>query len=274
MRQALFHNLFEYGPTANFLPKMKGKHGKKSTQIHDSRFTLHVNVSLLFKITAMKKLSVLTLVIFGISLFAAAQSSVTSVSYNKVNQPALMLELPYDEDVSEGFILDNLKRTGYDVETKGKLFWKQNKLNGFYTFKEVRLEGAEQPVDLYFKVERKGRKGKDESIIYLLVGKGENNFISSGTDEKTYTAAKNFLNGFVDKSAVYKLDLDIKAQEDAIKDAEKKFEKLQDNEKDLVKKIEQLEKDLKKNKEDQENQQKSIEDEKKKLLELKSKKNA
>ena len=71
--------------------------------------------------------SFLLLLLLSSSLTAAlAQSSVTSVSYNKTNQPALMLELPYDEEVSEGFIISNLKKTGYDAETKGKLFWKQN----------------------------------------------------------------------------------------------------------------------------------------------------
>ena len=201
--------------------------------------------------------------------FASAQSSYTSVSYNKTSQPALMLELPYNTDVSEGFIIDNLKKTGYDPETKGKLFWKQNKLNGFYVFKDVRLEGASQPVDLYFKVDQKSKKAKDQSVIYLLMGKGENNFISSTSDEDTYRAAKDFLNGFVDQSAVYKLNLDIKNQEDVVKAAEKKFDKLKDDEKEMQKKLEQLQKDLKKNQDDQKDQQKTIESEKKKLDDLK-----
>ena len=201
--------------------------------------------------------------------FASAQSSYTSVSYNKTSQPALMLELPYNTDVSQGFIVDNLKKTGYDPETKGKLFWKQNKLNGFYVFKDVRLEGASQPVDLYFKVDQKTKKAKDQSVIYLLLGRGENNFISSTSDEDTYNSAKNFLNGFVDQSAVYKLNLDIKNQEDVVKAAEKRLDKLKDDEKDMQKKIDQLQKDLKKNQDDQKDQQKTIENERKKLDDLK-----
>jgi hypothetical protein len=58
------------------------------------------------------------------------QSYFGNVSYNKTDQPALVLQLPYKEDIAEDFILDNLKKTGYDVETKGKLFWKKNKLDG------------------------------------------------------------------------------------------------------------------------------------------------
>lgn len=198
-----------------------------------------------------------------------SQSSATSVSYNKETRPGLMLELPYSEEISENFIVDNLKKTGYDAETKGKLFWKQNKLNGYYIFKEVKLRGISEPVDLYFKVDQKGRKSKNESIIYMLVARGET-FISMLSDEEAFEAAKDFLNGFTEQSAIYKLQLDIEEQEDILKDAEKKMDKLQDNEKDMLKKIAQLEKDLKKNKEDQEEQKKLIEKEKEKLSDLRS----
>jgi len=217
----------------------------------------------------MKKCTALFILASAVFQIASAQASYTSVSYNKSSQPALMLELPYNVEISEGFIVDNLKKTGYDPETKGKLFWKQNKLNGFYIFKDVRLEGAPGTVDLYFKVDQKSKRQKDASVIYLLIGKGENSFVSSDSDNDTYTAAKRFLNGFVDKSAVYKHDLDIKNQEDAVKENEKKLDKLKDSEKDMIKKINQLQKDLKKNQEDQKDQEKKIEDEKKKLEDLK-----
>jgi predicted RNase H-like nuclease (RuvC/YqgF family) len=163
-----------------------------------------------------------------------------------------------------------LKKIGYDAETKGKLFWKQNKLDGFYIFKDVRMEGVDNKVDLYFKVDQKSRRAKDESIIYMLIGRGET-FISSTSDEAAYNAAKKFLNGFIDQSAAYKLSLDIKAQEDEVKDAEKKLNRLQDDEKSLEKKIDQLQKDLKKNREDQEDQQKKLEQERQKLQELRAK---
>src|SRR5437762_1461451 len=105
----------------------------------------------------MKKIASILLFLF-VAQYSMSQSLVTSVTYNKKAQPALMLELPYNESVSEDFIVSNLKKTGYDPETKGKLFWKQNKLDGFYIFKEVRLENAAQAVDLYFKVDRKSKR--------------------------------------------------------------------------------------------------------------------
>ncbi len=218
----------------------------------------------------MKKLTASFLALL-ISFSVAAQSTVTSVSYNKKNQPGLVLELPYSESVSEDFIVSNLKKTGYDAETKGKLFWKQNKLNGFYIFKDVRLQGLDHTVDLYFKVDQKGKKSKEESVIYMLVGRGEDYFIPS-SDDKVYDAAKRFMNMFIEEAAAYKLDLDIAAQEKTVKSAEKKLSDLSGDEKSMIKKIEQLEKDLKKNKEDQESQARLIEEEKKKLDELRQRK--
>jgi hypothetical protein len=218
----------------------------------------------------MKQLTALALVLLLGSGPLFSQSVVTSVNYNKTPEPALMLELPYKEEIAEDFIIDNLKKTGFNPETKGSLFWKQNKLNGFYIFKGVRLEGIPQTVDLYFRVEQKSRRAKDQSIIYLLVSKGEENFVSSTSDAPAYQVAKNFLNGFVSQSAVYKLELDVKAQEDVVRNEEKKLDKLKDNEKDLNRKSEQLQKDLKRNREDQENQEKLLENQRKKLSDLRT----
>src|SRR5688572_2369591 len=221
----------------------------------------------------MNKIFVLILISSSIFMNSLqGQSSVASVSYNKVNKPALVLQMPYDESISESFIVNNLKKTGYDPETRGKFFWKQNQVNGFYFFKDVRFEGLSHPVDLYFKVERLGKKSKDESLIYLLVSKGNEDFISSTTDEETYYAAKRFLNGFVESSAVFKSDKDITDQEDILKDDDKQISKLESNGKDIEKKIKELESDLEKNKKDQEDQHKKIESQKKKIDEMKEKK--
>ena len=166
----------------------------------------------------MKKILVIILVSSAIFINSLhSQSSVASVSYNKIKKPALVLQMPYDESISESFIVNNLKKTGYNPETQGALFWKQNQVNGFYVFKDVRFEGLSYPLDLYFKVERFGKKSKDESLIYLLVSKGNEEFVSSTSDEETFYAAKTFLNGFVESSAVFKSDKDITDKEDFTK---------------------------------------------------------
>ena len=218
----------------------------------------------------MKKYFLLITLFIALKNEMFAQSYPGNITYNKIDQPALVLQLPYKEDIAEDFILDNLKKTGYDVETKGKLFWKKNKLDGFYIFKGVMLPGASTPLDLYFKVDEQGKKSKNASTVYMLSSKGGENFIST-SDSFEYIASKKFLNNFVSESAAYKLNLDVDAQEKAVKDAEKQLNKLQEDEKDMEKKIEELQRDIKKNKEDQANQQQTIEAERKKLADLKAK---
>ncbi len=106
--------------------------------------------------------------------------------------------------------------------------------------------------------------------MYLLSSRGGETFISS-SDSFAYEASKKFLNNFVSESAAYKLNLDVDAQEKAVKDAENQLNKLVAEEKDMQKKLEQLQGDIKKNKEDQANQQQTIEAERKKLADLKAK---
>jgi hypothetical protein len=218
----------------------------------------------------MKIYFLLFALVFALKTAVLAQVYPGNISYNKTEQPALVLQLPHKEDIAENFILDNLKKTGYDVETKGKLFWKKNKLDGFYVFKGVMLPGANTPLDMYFKVDKQSKKSKNASTVYLLSSRGGEIFISP-SDTFAYEASKKFLNNFVSESAAYKLNLDVDAQEKIVKDAENKLNKLVEDEKDMEKKIEQLQRDIKKNKDDQASQQQTIEAERKKLADLKAK---
>lgn len=217
----------------------------------------------------MKKI-ILLLIVVVVARSGSAQSYTATASYNKVQQPALVLQLPYSENTAKDFIVSNLKKTGYDPETKGKLFWKKDKIDGYYYFKGVMIPEMSTPVDLYFKVDQRSRKLKDQSTITMLVSRGDENFINLDTDENAFLASKHFLNGFVSESAAYKLNLDIENQENTVKSAEKRLSKLQDDEKDIMKKIDQLQNDLKNNRNDQEKQQSTIEEERRKLAVLKA----
>jgi hypothetical protein len=204
---------------------------------------------------------------------AFAQSSATTVKYNKTTKPALMLLLPYTEEITEGAIVQKLKEIGYNPETKGALFWKKNTIDGYYVFKSVSLRDlSNQVVDLYFKVDQKSRKEKNQSYIYMMVSKGDEQFISSETEPLIYSASSNFLNRFVEQGAAYKMDVDIQNQDETVQAAQKKYNKLHDDEISLMKKIKDLEEDLRVNRQQQENQVKLIEVEKKKLEELRAKK--
>lgn len=215
--------------------------------------------------------TVLSAALFFFGLHVSAQSVSTSVKFDKGNQQALMLYLPYGADVAEGTILTKLKEIGFEPESKGSLFWKQNKVNGYYAFKGVTLRGDNpQLVDLYFKVDRRGSKSDNQSVMYLLTSKGGENFVSDATDPAVYTAAQKFLNGFTSETATYKHTLDVQTQDETVKKAEKKLQSLQGEERDLNKKIAGLQEDLRKNKETQVTQQATIEAERRKLDEMRT----
>lgn len=219
----------------------------------------------------MKKITTL-IVATMITIIAFAQSRATSVSYNKAKRPALTLQVPYTEEITEGTIVSKLSEIGYAPKTKGSLFWKKNIIDGYYVFKDVALRNLKgETVDLYFKVTPKSKTEKDKSIITMLVGKGENTFYSSESAPEAFESAQQFLDGFTTHSASFKLSVDITSQEASVKAAETKYAKLQEEEITLTKKIEELQLQLQNNKTNQETQKQVIDAAKLKLEELKTK---
>jgi len=218
----------------------------------------------------MKKLLLAALVLVTYTSFA--QSTATTVSYNKATRPALMLLLPYAPEIAEGAILQKMKEMGFNPESSSPLFGKKNTINGYYVFKNVSLkELNDKLVDLYIKVEQKGKKETPQSLVYMMMARGEE-YLSAESDAKTYTVAQGFLNSVLEKSAAYKLDVDIQSQDETVKTAEKKYGRLQNDGAELAKKIKDLEEQLKSNKQQQENQLKVVNAERARLEELKKKK--
>lgn len=212
------------------------------------------------------KHTLLFLLVVTLAGMALGQSTSTSVKFNKTTTPALVLRVPYSEEIAEGAIIQKLKEVGYKPETSGALLWKRNTVDGYYVFKNVVLQGLEgKVVDLYFKVDQLSRKEKGTSNIYMIVGQGPASFASSESNPDAFAAAGNFLNGLEGYSAGYKMDVDINQQEEAFKNAEKKYNKLKEDERDLEEK-------LRNNRQQQENQLKIMEAEKTKLEELRVKK--
>ena len=196
---------------------------------------------------------------------ARAQSSSTTIQFNNKMQPALVLELANTTGDAEGTILQKLKQTGYNPETQGHLFWKKNKIDGFYVFNNIALPSlSNQKLDMYFKVVQKNNEEKNNSTVYLLVSTGNENFASPQGDTMLWNSSQAFFNSFVDKTTAFSLEQDITAQENVVKDAQNKLTKLQQDEKDLADKTV-------KNQEAQKNEQLNIDTQNKVLEDLKLK---
>jgi hypothetical protein len=207
----------------------------------------------------MKKQYMLCIVLATSIITARAQSSVTTIEYNKTMQPALVLELPNTTNDVDGTILGKLKQIGYNPETQGHLFWKTNTIDGFYVFNNVVLPSlSTQKLDMYFKVVQKNKEEKDNTTLYMLVSKGNGNFASPQMDTALWNSSQVFLNSFVEKTTAYNLEQNIKAQENTVNDSQKKLVALQNDEKDLAEKIKKYQSDLSTNQSNQKDQQQDI----------------
>jgi hypothetical protein len=192
----------------------------------------------------MKKIITVIIAVFAM-VTAMAQSQLSTVEYQKVNRQGVVAEMPFPEKTVRDAIDDKMGKMGY----KGK------EVKGFIVYRSVKLSELGGDVyDLYFMADRKSRRDKDNATLTLLVSKGFDSFVADSTDAKLMDNAKSYVNSLRDLIAAYDLELQIMAQEDAVKKAEKKYNNLIEDGQSLEKKRKNIEKDIEENKKDQENQ--------------------
>ena len=174
-----------------------------------------------------------------ISLSSLAQSYEGSIQYDKKKQAALVIEYAYPSEAVENAFVQRMEKLGYRVkEEKGIL----NRDKGFLVFKNAYVTDISQDrMDYLVKVERKSRKENDESVLYLVIQKDGENAMEK-IDAYDLGRAKTYLNQMLPDIEAANLELQIKAQEEAIEKAEKKLKGLQDDKADLEKKLEANEK--------------------------------
>jgi hypothetical protein len=195
---------------------------------------------------------------------ALAQSYEGMVEYQKNDERAVIMEAPYHPSMVEAAIIDKMEKLGF----------KKRESHGFVFYKEsVLQEISSEPADYIIKVERKSRKDKDESLVYLLVYRKEENIIARN-DAMVNSNARVFMNRLAPDIDSYVLEQQIKDQEDAVAKAEKKLRNLQDDQGNLEKKLRKVQEDIKDNDLDQVSQRKEIDSQKRVLDNLKSKRKA
>ena len=182
----------------------------------------------------MKKI-LLSAVIFFMATTAFAQARTATAEYNKTMQPAIEIEIPFEEKTVMKSLIEKMEKKGY----KGK------ESKDYMVFKGVTMsELGAGSYDLYFKTGRKSRKEKDISILTMLLSKGNDTFINETDEAALYSNAKSFLNNHIDNATAYDLELQIKEQTDATEKADKKYSNLVEDGHDLVKKKEKIEKEI------------------------------
>lgn len=220
------------------------------------------NNNIFIKIFRSMKQVFILLTACCLCVFSVAQTRTTTTEYQKVSRSALVNEVPFPAKTVEDAIEDALSKKGY----------KGAGSKGFTVYKGVRLaEMGNDPYDLYFMVDKKSKKDKDNSIITMMVSKGFDEFVTESSEGNPLAKAKVYMDSLRNTLASYDLEQQINVQEDEVKKADKKNENLQEDEKDLLKKKKKLEDDIDDNKKAQEKQGKELEKQKQILETLKGK---
>ena len=196
------------------------------------------------KTAAMQRILLLLTVMLTLRLAVTAQAYTGKVEYQKTQQPAAFIELPYSQDVVEDGIKDYMAKKGY----------KGSSAKGFNVFRGTRLDTADaNPSDLYFKIDRKSRKEKDITVITLVTTKANQDIMTRSRSDSAginTEGPKNFLNNLVPYLDAHNTDVQVAGQQEVLKKAQKKLNSLKDDQVSLEKKMRKLQSEQEQNKND------------------------
>ena len=188
------------------------------------------------------------ILLFHISSFS--QAHYVFIDFKDVQKPAIQSEFSYPEATVNHAIDEKMSKMGY----------KSKDIKGYAMYKGVVLpELGGQPYDLYFRVDRRSKKDKDNAVVSMLISTGNENFISDSTDSRTINNAKQFLDNLMPSIAAYDLQQQVNGQADVLKKAEKKYSSLQNDADDLQKRKKKIEQDIEDNQKAQKDQQAEVE---------------
>ena len=195
----------------------------------------------------MKKLVTLFFCLMSAGIiYAQPRATEGRADFQKTQQPAATITVPFTDDITEKAIDDYMAKKGLKGSSTG----------GYKVYRNYKLaETHDHNSDLYFKVDRKSRSEKDISIIYLLVAKSAEDVKTRKLNDSTgngLDGATALLDGMVPSIEAYDLEVKIKDQEAVVKKAQKKYDDLVSDQKDAEKKIRNLEDKQAQNKKDQE----------------------
>jgi hypothetical protein len=207
------------------------------------------------------KTSIAILALIFLGNIIVAQVSEGTATFNKIERTAVVGKFDFSPEVVKATLLEDLKSNG---------FLKSSETKGYKMFPEILFtQISQEKIDFYFKVEDV-KKEKDQSIVYILLSKGGENFINSNTDAGAIKDCISYLQGLMPKFEASQLEIDITGQEALIKKAEKSYNSLVGTGESLQNKKKDIEENIAKNLKEQENQKSTLEKERKLLETLKS----
>ena len=161
----------------------------------------------------MKKIMLLSPLLLFVS-FLFGQASQGLVTYQNKQQPAAVISLPYSAELINMVMNDYLSKKGS----------KASDIKGFKTYRNTRLmDNDSTGADLYFKIDPANTKDKVQSTVYLMVGVPNEDIANRNPGAQfTMEQAKTFLNNLLPVMESYKLEIQIRDQNDLVSREEKK----------------------------------------------------
>jgi hypothetical protein len=189
--------------------------------------------------------------VFSISSFS--QTRVSTVEYLKTKRQSIVADFPFSTKTVMNSIEEKLEKMGY----KGK------DAKDFTVFRGVILPEIGTGVyDIYFMVDKKSKRDKDNSIVTMMISKGYENFVTEEEDGELITNAKNYLDNLKLSVSAYDLEDQIKEQEVILRKNEKKASNLVEDGQSLENKFKKLQEQIADNKKDQADQNSEVEKQK------------
>ncbi len=214
-----------------------------------------------------QRLFLLLIIVTAGMMSSKAQSATESkIELDKGPKTAAVIAIPYPEEVVEDAVKRYMSKKGH----------RSDKSKGFILFRGAKINDRDvEVVDLYFKVERKSRKDKDESWVYLIVGRpGENVGLRTAEDKHQLENGKELLNSMVEMVKASGLEASIAEQEEVVRKEEKRLKNLEEDERDLENRIKNLQEKIQESKQQQKKQADELSRQRATLEGLKARKKA
>jgi hypothetical protein len=209
-------------------------------------------------INNMKNLLVALLLLSTTTLMA--QGRMGTVVYDKATMPCYIIDLPFNNTTTEDAIKERFKKLGGNLKER----------KGFLEYRNVIIpEISPNPVDALIKVDRPSKKEKDASVIYMIVNPvGLSTVVNETAAANFASGSTYFMSTLKTNTEDYSLELEIKAQEEEQKKADKKYNNLVDDGADLQKKLKKLQDDIAENTKQQNEQRAEVQKQKEKLAQV------
>ena len=217
------------------------------------------------------KRSLLNILFWCLPILITAQAKQGTIDYKKKKQDCFYINYNFPPEAVENALVNKLARMGYKGREEKGMF---NKDKGFNVYKEATLSDISSgKYDYAVSIERKSKKESDESVLYLIILNNDVSAMPSlSNDEKE--KAKAFLENLTPEVEEAHIDMLIAAQATVLANAEKKLKQLQTDSVGIQTRITKLQEELTTNSKAQETQTAEVENQRKILEGIKSRKKA